>query len=542
MAESVCREVLKASPQNLDASHILGVVLQQSGQTDEAVEILSRVVDQQPDNPHALFNYANCLRSGQRQTEAKTYYEKCLAINPNWVEVLNSLGNVAQDSGQYETAVEYFHQGIRLASDNAILRYNLGQALDKMGQVDAALAAYRQALSIDASFSLAFYEIGNLEATKGRHEAALKAYTSALRLNPKFIDAQNNIGNVLLDQLKVDEAIAAFRQARDLDPSYLQAHHNLGNALTTKGLHAEAAKSYAAGHQISPKNPLLLVGLGNALRLSDNFDSAREAYEKALSLNPHYFDAINSLGNLHLQLGETEKALEMYEKAGALRPDNQEVQHLLSALKGDSTEHAPAEYVRRLFDQYADSFETHLVETLEYKTPSLLLELLRNHNPDYVVGHALDLGCGTGLVGKLFDEHCTLITGVDLSEKSIEIAKAKEIYDFLHVSDISNFLNASQHSYDLVIAADVFVYLGELETVLTGIARCMEPKGLLMFSTEHLATGRYQLLTTGRYAHSVDYVDSTCERLGFTSVDRQRTTIRKERGEEIAGDLYLFRR
>ena len=146
-----------------------------------------------------------------------------------------------------------------------------------------------------------------------------------------------------------------------------------------------------------------------------------------------------------------------FRRAIALKPDSPDWQHLLAALTGDSSPTTtPASYVRSLFDSYAGEFDAHLVDTLGYRVPELLLAAVLALAPQRKLD-ILDLGCGTGLCGVHFRPHAQRLTGVDLSQPMLAKAAARGIYDSLVSADAAEFLHADNVPFDLVLAADVFV-------------------------------------------------------------------------------------
>jgi len=94
---------------------------------------------------------------------------------------------------------------------------------------------------------------------------------------------------------------------------------------------------------------------------------------------------------------------------------------------------------------------------------------------------AVDLGCGTGLAGAAMKPFCKgTLLGCDLSGGKIRLAKKKRgpneerIYDKLETVDAVAFLHRSLEpaSADLIVAADVTVYMRSLEGLMQGAARC----------------------------------------------------------------------
>ena len=136
----------------------------------------------------------------------------------------------------------------------------------------------------------------------------------------------------------------------------------------------------------------------------------------------------------------------------------------------------------------------------------------------------LHLGCGTGLSGIEFKPLAKQLIGIDLSEKMIAHAKQKNIYDQLHVSDINAYLENHHENYDLIIAADVFVYIGDLATVFKLCKRRLKDQGLFAFSVEKEEGNHYHLQDTARFAHSEHYIQSLAKEMGYR-IEMQSTII-----------------
>ena len=133
---------------------------------------------------------------------------------------------------------------------------------------------------------------------------------------------------------------------------------------------------------------------------------------------------------------------------------------MLSSLSGITPKTAPREYVEKLFDGYAERFEVSLVDTLDYKIPKLITDILIQTNTTGSLGSVLDLGCGTGLLGQSIKGYCSKLEGIDLSNKMLEVASQKKVYDKLSQSDIIEYLSSISLDFDYYVALDVFIYIG----------------------------------------------------------------------------------
>lgn len=201
----------------------------------------------------------------------------------------------------------------------------------------------------------------------------------------------------------------------------------------------------------------------------------------------------------------------------------------------------PPAFVAGLFDQYAAGFDAALVGRLRYGVPAELLAAIRT-----VAGErrrfarALDLGCGTGLMGERLRPLVGRLEGIDLSPGMLDKARAKRLYDRLAAGDI---LEADGGPFDLVTAADVLTYLGDLEPVFAHVAALLAPGALFAFSVEaEDEAGTYALRPSLRYAHAPKLLAEIARRHGFETVLERRLVLREDRGEPVPGAILVLRR
>lgn len=257
---------------------------------------------------------------------------------------------------------------------------------------------------------------------------------------------------------------------------------------------------------------------------------AIELLAEALERVPGWAAGWYRLGEWHEAVGATEAACTAWERAMAADPSDM----LGAGLKRDlarkvpMVEATPAAFVEALFDQYAAKFDTALVEKLDYRAPWLLRDALAGRR----FGRAMDLGCGTGLAGEVFRASVDWIEGCDLSAAMLAQAQAKGVYDRLEKADLAELEIGA--TYDLILAADVFVYLGALERIVAWCAGSLTPGGMLAFTVE-AGDEPLVLRESRRFAHSRDYVTGVLQAAGFSGIQVTEAAIRKDRGEEIRG-------
>ena len=157
----------------------------------------------------------------------------------------------------------------------------------------------------------------------------------------------------------------------------------------------------------------------------------------------------------------------------------------------------------------------------------------------------LDLGCGTGLAGLEISPYARRLVGVDLSAKMLARAHLRNIYHRLEHSDLLLMMQGEESSsYDVVIAADVFVYLGVLDDIVSEVKRLLRPGGFFIFTVEALEAlscdviglenkPEYKLNQSGRYAHSAIYLEKLSSTNGFSSLSLISIPVRLEKGLPI---------
>ena len=279
-------------------------------------------------------------------------------------------------------------------------------------------------------------------------------------------------------------------------------------------------------------------------------DAAAELMEQALELTPAWAAGWYRLATYREKAGKTDAAVEAYRRALELDPEDIFGAGLKLAVLGDTETPAQpsSRYVERLFDDYADRFETSLVEKLDYSVPQKLAALVASTGRQYQC--AVDLGCGTGLLGPEIRTRVAQLEGFDLSQNMLVKAAEKHVYDHLAQADLSLppkasglFADGARHRADLVTAADVLMYLGNLESVFAILDELLAPGADFAFSVEDGGEGNgFHLAPSLRYAHSETYVEGLAAAHRLQIRETVKTVIRKDGGKPVLGILFLTRK
>jgi len=481
-------------------------------------------------------------------------------------------------TGAHEVAEATIRKVLERFAASAPAHNLLGVLLQDKGDLVAAELSIRSALAIDDACPDAWRILGNIRMAQGNPEGAVDCYRRVVEFIPASGEVYCNLGTALQAAGRPEEAIDSFRRALVSDPVNVAARYGLGQAWLVMGdlVNARAAFTELVRGVPDHAHAWFLLGAINgelghyeasvecsrqAIRLQpDNPDAylnlaqgqvrrgaPREAiatYREVVRLAPTSFDAWNNLGGLLHEQGDHLDAIECYRKALTIRPDAEATRFVLAALEGGQAPGAaPSEYVARLFDTYADKFDRQLVGELRYRTPQLLADAVGPLVPDWGSPRAtvLDLGCGTGLCGPLLRGSAARLVGVDLSKKMLAKAREKAVYDELRACHILDPLQESPSAFDLIIAADVFPYLGDLDPVFQATRGALASGGLFAFSAEAVDSSEdYVLRSTDRYAHSGKYLQGLARKYGYRVCHFQSDTLRIDRGAPVRGHIVVL--
>ena len=278
------------------------------------------------------------------------------------------------------------------------------------------------------------------------------------------------------------------------------------------------------------------LSLGEALRACGHIPAAIGEFQRALRLDPELREARIELGAAWLTAGEAEKALESWrpiadsDVSPKLYAMIEDAEHSLSSPRSD------ARYVRHLFDEFAASYDSRMLAQLAYRAPRIVHELAGFLGLGGGKRHRiLDLGCGTGLMGETVREWAARLDGVDLSPQMIEKARARAIYDELDVAEICDWLERPGLRYDLIVAADTVVYLGDLAPLFSAVHKRLEHGGYFLFTTESKPDGGFELGPKRRWRHSENYLREEARRARLDVAGLMPCVPRSEAGEPVAG-------
>ncbi len=253
-AEAIYRQILGIYPRNADALHLLGVIANQTGHHQAAIDLINQAIE----------------------------------INPNDASYHSNRGNAQQKLKQFDAAVSSYERAIELKPDYADAYSNRGISLQKLGKLDAAVDSYKSAIELCPDFAEAYSNLGNAMIELKQFEDAIASYELAIELKPDYYECYSNRGNALHKLKQFESAVASYDKAIELKPDYADAFSNRGISLQKLKKFEAAVTSYEKAIELKPDFADAYANLGNALQESKQLDAAVANYENAIKLNSNY--------------------------------------------------------------------------------------------------------------------------------------------------------------------------------------------------------------------------------------------------------------
>lgn len=545
---------------------------------------------------HDQADDANQILSGllyvknKEYEKAKLCFEKAIQQNPNDISAHLNLSNVYIALNDHEKAKQHLHQALRLDPHHAESYNNLGRLFYKENLLSDAIPFFEKALRINPDYWEAHYNLAHSLTKKNQASQAMVHYQEALRLKPDHAFAHYNLGLLLFEMQSYEPAETHLKQAIELglkEPMalYYLAHSllALGKVEQAKQWFEEVIKAIPIQSEIhgemqretqreTPEKTQNETPKSNVNNKAENKQQETNQFLEILAQSHH------NLAVLNLRTNQKSQALNHFEQTLALNPNNETAQHMIEALKGIQSNNktkAPNAYISELFDQYADYYDEHLKLDLKYAVPGRLRNAVgRCLGKELKPGRVLDLGCGTGLCGIYFRDLALTLIGIDLSPKMVEKAKSLGAYDEVVCGDFNEYLLSETHTillsqFDLILAADVLVYLGDLKESFQNIAKALNNNGLFAFTIELDETSdfssiksinsinklntqefidktkslpHYFLQLTGRYTHTVSYIHELASENHLSIEVEDSIVLRKNQDKEILGILFVLRK
>jgi predicted TPR repeat methyltransferase len=425
------------------------------------------------------------------------------------------VAQLALSDGTLDCAVLELDEAVNVDPVHAGLRRCRAELRRRLGDVEGAVRDAAEAVILDRADPLAKALLGELLLLVGRTADAVACLTEAVAAMPDNIVFRETLAQTLATFGDIDAALATLLEGIRIVPG------------------AAALRNAAILHCIRHRDNAQAANLAEQTRLDGMADA----------------NTFGMQGHALSSLGRHEAAALAYNEALKLAPGDAHIRHLAAAAQIRSS--APEDFVRTLFDGGADRFEAHMIG-LGYCIPGLI----RRHVMEFAAlantGPVLDLGCGTGFIAlALSDLPLGPLTGIDVSPRMLEQARAKGLYSSLREARLPAALNDDTTSWRLILAADVLCYFGALDEMLRTVFGHLRPGGRFIFSLEELlpnqdgaipGNGDWAPGRLGRHAHSARYLAATAAAHGYRCLTLDHAVLRYEAGGPLAGLLVVLER
>ncbi len=564
-AENIYRQILETAPEHPDILNLLGLIAQAKGVHNQAMELFYRAIKKAPKHAPFYFNLGISLSALGKNVEALDNLQKAAELEAGVKEIYNQLGMVLRRLHRIPEAQQAFLKAINLDKDYSEAKTNLAMTYYESDQdktikfLEDISTQYPEEILSRYHLSTLYFDRGDIEkskryalaaqqlnpsaddislilgliAQKENNPAEAKMYfQTAVEQNPRNVAALLNLANVETNENNFEQAEKRYKKALDLEPDSLDAHINYANMLYHQERLSEALEEYRAAVILNPRSAEISNNIGIILKDLGEFEDALGLFFNAYNLDADRIDfSVNIMETLILFYRKNkDDALLIAENWLKHSPQNVFAQRVNAAFKGEKLEDNKV-FSEKLFDNFADNYEL-VLKKIAYGVPRRIKDLAGN-----VKGAVVDLGCGSGLVGEVLKNGENQIIGVDISQNMLNKAAEKGIYSELIKSDILDFCQQRlpQLQTSLIVAADVFGYIGNLAPVISAL------KGKnICFSIEVSAeTDDYKLNDAGRYLHNPAYIENLLQTNGFTQINKYDLVLRQENGADVKGLLYF---
>lgn len=450
------------------------------------------------------------------------------------IEKINKLNT----ENKFEYAIKEIRLYVEQYEKDIYILVAMGNALYGLKKYDEALVYYKQAVLLDKTDTVSLTSMATIYYEQAKYDQGVDLCFKALSRDPNNDRAMLLLGNFYYVTKQFDKSLEYYEKALSLTTTdRLIALSNLSKLCLELGRAEEAERYSREIIETSNQDDIeTMYVLGQALEQLEKFDEAAHVFMKILK--------IHETTNMHITLGGCLynmmlKGQDVYTLLDLWLdnfPENPIALHTLKTIENEATR-ASADYVKTLFDAFADCFD-EVLEGLEYHTPELIAKKVSNY---YKGGNILDLGCGTGLCGFELSKLIPVdqLDGVDLSEKMIKKAQDRRLYHTLDQADISVY--QKQNKYSMIVSADVLTYLGDLKDVFKCVFENLISGGYFIFSVSKGIGDKYEMEKSGRFVHSEKYIKSLLNHR-FEMLEMNEVVLRKELNEDVQGLLFVLKK
>ncbi|MCD6045547.1 MAG: hypothetical protein K0R48_710 [Gammaproteobacteria bacterium] len=540
-AKKKYQTILTDNPNEFEALVFLAMVFIQENDPSNALIYFLQAEKCAPQHPQVQVHLANTYKLLAQPEIALQHYRRALALKPDYAEAHHNLANLYVQLQKNNEALAHYIKAIELKPDYAAAYSHLALLYFKQNDLLEAKNYFKMVYNLDPHNVLACYHLGNFALEDNLLPEAIRYYEQGIERDTHYIPLLTNKAATHLKMGDKDKAIMLYKHVLTLDADDVITHMNLAAIYCLDKNYRLAIKHYSLVLQFDEANFNAHFNLGVIFMDKEAYDMASAHFQTAVAFLPENADAHYNYATCLLKQNLTQTALYHLQQAVKAAPNNEIFKFRLAAVSGtDSPSRPPAQYIQTLFDRYAERFDEDLLGSLHYKAPDLLCALLKEPLQQIENASVIDMGCGTGLCGERLQGSGAQLIGIDLSPGMLAIARNKKIYHELIEGDLLDILSTRLLGADALIAADVFIYFGNLSLLVELAFTQTKAHGFLAFSCEEGADDdTFHLTTTGRYQHPKAYMVKVLTAAGWHLMHDERVILREQRGQPVMGRVYL---
>ncbi len=358
-AAAVYQQILSVEPQHADALHLLGVLANQLGKAELAVDLISRSIAISPRVTEYHNNLGNAHKARGSRNEAEKSYREAIALNPHNADAFTNLGALLEQQGRLEEAKASYQSATRAAPNMSLAQLSLGNLIVAAGNYKLGIKHLKKAISASPQHAPAHNALGNALFRLGENALAESSYRRALQIDPSNSDARFNLGNVYLSEKNYSGAIDVYKQVIALPAPQSDVYSNLGVAYLESEQLPPAMEAFVRAIELAPSNAEAHFNLGRLLAKQKDHHRAIESFDRAIELDPDYAKAFHSLGSSRQALGELAAAKAAYHRALDIEPEYTAVISNLASVLVLQGSQEGADWFEKLVEQEPASAVAH---------------------------------------------------------------------------------------------------------------------------------------------------------------------------------------
>ena len=356
-AEMTARNLLKTSPDDVDAHKLLGrIYLRQLGEgqnsssaassssnvLNQAIAEYEKIVALQPKSVEDRMVLGQLYTVKHDAKKAEEQFHIAQDIEPESEEVVLNLARLYAESGDIQHAAKVI-QDVPEADRTPKMEFALGAAFDQLKNSKDAIAAYQRAADMDPGDAQTLDALAQALLADNQLDEALKQFKLVTEADPENVEPLIHIGEIQRRQGKYEDALVTIRKARKMDPTSLEAGYNEGLLLDVLGRYDEATQTYekmvdATSHangaytsEEKSSRGFFLERLGQLYTEQNKVDQAIATYQKLIDLGGDqalagYEGQVETYGEARMY----DRAVEISRKAVDANPKDPDLKMMLS--------------------------------------------------------------------------------------------------------------------------------------------------------------------------------------------------------------------